>query len=96
MPTTSEQIATSQQRQRIPGAWQVEFLDWTAEALLSLSKDAAAKKEFRSYAQWELDYRIAFEVEDPEMPRLQIRGDGQKLDELLTRRPSGEGAGQGR
>lgn len=42
----------------------MEFMDWTADALLSLSSDVRVKRELRAYALWELDYRLAFSVAD--------------------------------
>ena len=70
MATQTEQISASQQRQRIPTEWQIEFLTWKNSSLLSLSQDATAQHEVKAYAGWELDYRIAFGilVDDPPNP----------------------------
>lgn len=54
----------------------MEFMDWTAVALQSLTSDVAVKRELRAYALWELDYRIAFEIADapdPVLERYQAR-----------------------
>jgi hypothetical protein len=62
-------------------------MDWTAEALLSLSSDAdVSKKEVKAYAAWELDYRVAYDTPDPVPPKLELRGDDRKLDALLVAR----------
>ena len=73
MATQNEQIAASQQRQRIPTEWQVEFLTWSNDSLLSLNEDAIVRPEIRAYAGWELDYRIAnaIEVTDPAPPQVE-------------------------
>lgn len=60
MATPTEQTAASKQRDLIPAAWQVEFQTWSDAALLSLNEDERVPAEVRSYAGWELDYRMAF------------------------------------
>lgn len=65
MTTAAAQVSASQMRVRIPAEWLIEFQDWGDGALLSLSEDASVKREVRAYAGWELDYRIAFSVDDP-------------------------------
>jgi hypothetical protein len=57
----------------------MEFLDWTAVALQSLSSDAAIRRELRAYAAWELDYRIAFELVDAEDPVFDAWKAGQDI-----------------
>ena len=70
MATAAEQVAASQQRNKVPTEWQIVFQDWTNGSLLSLSNDADVSPSLRAYAGWELDYRIAFDisVEDPSLP----------------------------
>jgi hypothetical protein len=58
--TRQEQIAAERQRQLVPAIWQVEFQTWSDDALLSLNEDERVSPEIRSYAGWELDYRMAF------------------------------------
>ena len=63
----AEQVAASQQRQRIPTDWLMVFQEWSNDSLLSLSQDVIAQQAKRAWAAWELEYRIAFgiEVEEP-------------------------------
>ena len=70
MTTGANQVAAAQMRQRIPTEWIVQFQDWTAEALQSLASDAGVRPEMRAYAGWELDYRLAFDVQDAPDPVL--------------------------
>ena len=60
MPSQTEQIAASQQRQQIPRSWVLEFDGWSDEALDSLGQDSGVHAHVRAYAHWELDYRRAF------------------------------------
>jgi hypothetical protein len=85
MANQAQMVAASQQRQKIPAEWQIEFQDWTDDALLSLSEDETVSKQKRAYAQWELDFRIAFEVPEPRQPKLQRRGSA--LETVLDRTP---------
>ena len=71
MTTAQSQVAASQMRARIPTEWLMEFADWSLEALGSLASDVAVKREYRAYAGWELDYRIAFDVADADDPVLE-------------------------
>lgn len=74
MAMQADRVSASRMRQRIPPEWQMEFQDWTAEALLSLASDVVIRRQFdagtnvwfdpRAWASWELDYRIAFEIAD--------------------------------
>ena len=68
--TPAAQVATAQMRAKIPTEWQIEFGDWSLEALQSLASDVMAKREIRAYAGWELDYRAAFDIADAEDPVL--------------------------
>lgn len=86
MATESEKVAASQQRHKVPAEWQIEFQDWTDDALLSLSEDARVGKNLRAYAAWELDYRLAFEVPEPLMPLLKFYGKGSALEKVLEQR----------
>ena len=88
MATAGEQVAASQQRQRIPTEWQVEFQTWTSESLLSLSEDEIVQPKVRAYASWELDYRIAFGIHVDEPPAPSLEGKGF-VQEVLTTRTKG-------
>lgn len=61
MATQTEQIALSKQREQVPAVWQLELQTWTDSALLSLHEEEKAESAVRSYALWELEYRIAFD-----------------------------------
>lgn len=61
MATQTEQIAASKQREQVPAVWQLEFQTWTDSALLSLHEEEKAEAAIRSYALWELEYRLAFD-----------------------------------
>lgn len=63
MGTVAEQVAASQQRQRIPTDWLMEFQEWSNDSLLSLSQDEGVSRAERTWAAWELEYRIAFDIE---------------------------------
>ena len=60
MATQTEQIAASQAYQQVPADWKLEFQRWSDSGLLSLLEDSRADVKIRSYARWELDYRLAF------------------------------------
>lgn len=86
MATESEKIAAEQQYRKVPADWQMEFSGWSDVALLSLSEDLLAATTFRTYAQWTLDYRLAFglSVGSPN-PVLKLRGDGRALELLIAK-----------
>lgn len=86
MATEAEKVAASQQRQKVPAEWQVEFQDWTGAALLSLHEDETVSKQMRAYALWELDFRLAFDLPEPRKPELKFHGKGSALEEILRRR----------
>ena len=87
------QISASQQRQRIPTEWQIEFRNWTDSALLSLIEDDGVSNEkVKAYALWELEYRVAFDVAEPKQPQLVARDDGRELDEIVRQRLAARGA----
>jgi len=83
MASQAQQVAASQQRHQVPAEWQIEFQDWTGDALLSLSEDEKASKKIRAYALWELDFRLAFEAPEPKQPKYTPRGSA--LDEVIER-----------
>jgi hypothetical protein len=78
----------------------MEFQSWTDDALLSLSEDVnvvdtikikgrdgeVTVGSVKAYAAWELDARIAFNEPSKPQPKLELRGDGGKLDALLAER----------
>lgn len=59
--TRQDQIASERQRQLVPAIWQVGFQTWSDDALLSLNEDERVPSDVRSFAGWELDYRMAFD-----------------------------------
>lgn len=61
MATPTEQTAASKQREMIPREWLLEFQTWSDSALLSLHESEGVDSLVRSYAIWELEYRIAFD-----------------------------------
>lgn len=62
MTTVADRVSASQQRQRIPTEWLIIFNDWTNESVSSLAGDMKIHPNVRAYAQWESEYREAFEV----------------------------------
>jgi hypothetical protein len=73
MASQTEQIAASKQRELVPAVWQMEFQTWNDSALLSLHESEGADPAVRSYALWELEYRLAFDKKPlpvKEMPKV--------------------------
>lgn len=58
----AEQVSTSQNRNRIPSEWALEFYDWSDDALASMADDPAVATDKRAWARYELDYRRAFGI----------------------------------
>lgn len=56
------QVAATNQRQKIPAIWLVEFEGITDDELAWITANGATA-ELRAYAGWELEYRESFGIE---------------------------------
>ena len=80
--------------------WQVEFQTWSDSALLSLHESETSDPAVRSYAIWELEYRLAFdkkplpEKQKPPIDRSRwtIAGAEATIRQLQANRPAGNQA----
>ena len=60
---TTNQVAASQQRERIPTNYLLQFDGLTNAELASMSRDELCPEKWRSFCLWEMEYREVMGVE---------------------------------